>query len=106
MKMLLKKIMDESELSKLVDLNFLFHHRIALSTHNTVYTLIDKSFEPVSKNIIRFFYQKETVVEKSKRLLSSIYQSIEKQDAESAAQYTSDIFNGAEHVLKEKWNQK
>ncbi|MDD5016716.1 MAG: GntR family transcriptional regulator [Eubacteriales bacterium] len=101
MKKLRHKIFAEDDLDRLTELNFLFHHRIALSTHNTVYTLLDKSFEPVSKNIIRYFYSQKGVAERSKQLLSKIYESIKKNDAENAAKYTADIFDTAERIIKE-----
>ena len=101
MKDLLGKILIENDISNLTELNFLFHHRIALATANTVYSLLDKSFEPVSKNIIKYFYAQKSIVEKSKTFLSQIYECIEKKDAENAQKYTRVIFDSAEHVINE-----
>lgn len=99
---LAERIDAEDDLDTLVELNFSFHHRIALSTQNTVYSLIDKSFEPVSRNIIHDFYKQPPLVRRSRKLIGQIYESIRDRDAKQAEEYIRSIFDYAEKALKKQ----
>ena len=100
MKLLLDKISGESDLSEIAALNFQFRDSIALATKNSVYALLNKSFEPVSKNIILFFYKNKGFMEQSKQLLTKIFECIESKDAQNAALYAKSIFDNAEEFLR------
>jgi len=103
MRRLVERINAENDLDALTELNFSFHHRIALATQNTVYSLIDKSFEPVSRNIIRDFYKKPPLVRRSRRLIELIYGCIRDRDALHAAEYIRNIFDYAEKALRSEY---
>ncbi len=99
MRRLVERINEEEDLDALTELNFAFHHRIALATQNMVYTLIDRSFEPVSRNIIRKCYGKPALVKRSRELIGLIYQCILDKDAPHAAEYIRNIFDYAEKTF-------
>ncbi len=101
---LIAKMQAEKNIDALADLNYLFHHQIAIATKNSVYSLLDKSIEPVSKNIIRHFYQKESTVKKSIVVIRLIYDAILDGHAEEASAHTTSIFDFGESLISQPQN--
>ena len=102
MRILVDQIHAEEDLDALTELNFSFHHRIALATQNMVYSLIDSSFEPVSRNIIRTCYGDPALMKRSRKIIEQVYLAIRDRDAARAAESIRSIFDYAERMLARK----
>ena len=96
---IVEQINTEEDLDTLTELNYSFHHRIAQATQNMVYILVDRSFEPVSRNIIRTCYSDPALVKRSRKMIEQIYFAIRDQDATRAAEYIRSIFDYAERMF-------
>lgn len=102
MRSLVERINAEDDPDTLVELNFAFHHSITLATHNMVYSLIDQSFEPVSRNIIRKCYDKPSILRRSRKLIEQVYECIRDRDAQHASEYIRNIFDYAEKTFRDE----
>jgi len=88
------------DIDKIVDIDFDFHHQLAISTKNKVYPLLIKSFEPVYKNLSMKFFSgnlvRNTVLDFHKKL----YDAIEQNSEEKAISIMREILVHGESCLK------
>lgn len=83
------------------ELDFSFHHTVAVASKNPLYPLILKSFEPLQKQLIESFYSiiadPLSVTVRHERLFDAIKES----DARMSSEIMAEILEHGEKILKE-----
>jgi DNA-binding FadR family transcriptional regulator len=108
-----KLLEDEKALSfdhaqKITELDFDFHHLIAITTGNSIYPLLLNSFKQFYFNLAGQFFSKPSVVEAVFQFHQNMVCAIEKRDAHQAMAVMKDMLVHGESHLKdmiEKENQ-
>ncbi len=92
---------------RIVELDFTFHHRIALASGNLVYPLIITSFRQVYTNLTRQFFQEPDVVDVVFDFHRSIVMAIDRRDAAEATDLMHRMLDhGRQHLLTMIANQE
>ncbi len=83
------------------ELDFSFHHTVAVASKNPLYPLILKSFEPLQKTLIETFYSTipdpRSVAVRHEKLIDAIKAG----DARMSSEIMSEILEHGEKILKE-----
>ena len=91
---------DEAGAALRPELDFSFHHRVAVASGNPIYPLILKSFEPIQKRLIETFYMEipdpAEIVRNHKKLINAIKSG----DTEKSAAIMTEILEHGEIVLR------
>ena len=82
---------DESNFQDVVNIDFQFHHQIAMATKNIVYPLIIKSFEGTYKNLTSKFFRSGDVISQVFEFHHSLYNSIEEKSADTSKNIMREI---------------
>lgn len=93
--------LEEEDFEKMTELDFKFHHKIAISTKNILYPAIIKSLEPIYKKYVRDFY---TGIKEHEMVFSfhkELYTAILNQAEAEAATVMDKILRHGERVMKE-----
>ena len=105
----LKKILkeedwlEEGEIDKMTELDFRFHHQIAMMSSNVIYPAILKSLENMYKKHVYEFYEKSGEYEKVFGVHKELYQAIMDESEEKAADIMNRMLkHGEEQVRKLK----
>lgn len=95
-----QKERDCTELEERVELDYSFHHTLAVASKNPVYPLIINSFAPFARKYFVVFYERlqDKRLEKKHQ---QIVDAIIKKDAATAADILDKLLTHGEQVLKE-----
>jgi DNA-binding FadR family transcriptional regulator len=89
-----------ASVEKLVEADYLFHHRIILLSGNRITQLIFKSFQPVYMFFTEFFYSLDDAAASSLRLNEKLLRALTVRDAAGAGKAMTEILkNGERKVL-------
>jgi DNA-binding FadR family transcriptional regulator len=88
------------ELDLVVDLDFRFHHLVALASGNRLYPMLVKSFEPAHNNLAKQFFARKTVFLRVFALHREIVDAIAARDEERAGATMARLLEHGRAVLK------
>lgn len=88
------------DIKNIVDIDFEFHHQLAMVTKNKVYPLLIKSFEPVYKNLTTKFFCKNSVINFVFNLHRELYYAIEQKSEKKAISIMQKILLHGERLLR------
>ncbi len=92
---------DIEDRDTLTDLDFEFHHLIAMASGNMVYPLLLTSFKQVYKNLARQFFSKRTVANEVLNFHKDLVKALEEKNQEKAAKVMKRMLNHGEEHLKD-----
>jgi DNA-binding FadR family transcriptional regulator len=88
------------ELDLVVELDFRFHHLVALASGNRLYPMLVKSFEPAHNNLAKQFFARKTVVPRVFALHEQIVDAIATRDENRAGTTMARLLEHGRTVLK------
>lgn len=91
---------DENSLKDVVNVDFEFHHQIAMATKNIIYPLIIKSFEGTYKNLTAKFFSSSEVISCVFEFHKRLYSSIEEKSEDKSKNIMREILKHGEKYLK------
>lgn len=87
------------ETEKIAQLDFQFHHLLALASGNLVYPMLINSFKPVYTNLTGVFFTDETIVPLVFKLHRKLTDAISQKDADQAVKVMRNLLDhGARHL--------
>lgn len=92
---------DRSDCGVLVDVDFDFHHAIALACGNPIYAMLIKSFEPAHKNLSERFFADTSVASGVLDYHARIVAAIESHDDVAAARLMTALLDDGVKILRE-----
>jgi DNA-binding FadR family transcriptional regulator len=92
---------DERDISALVDVDFDFHHRVALASGNPIYPMFIKSFEPAAKNLAEHFFALAPVAATVFGFHRQLVAAVASGDGDRAAAVMVEILHHGRTVLGE-----
>jgi GntR family transcriptional repressor for pyruvate dehydrogenase complex len=93
---------DERDVRSLVDVDFDFHHRIALASGNPIYPMFIKSFEPAAKNLAEQFFAAKSVAPRVFGYHRQLVAAVASRDGDRAAAVMQEILCHGRDVLGEE----
>lgn len=91
---------DRAKLETIVDLDFSFHHMVALASGNPIYPMLVKSFEPAERNLARqFFCNRELVADVFDRH-RTIVEAIRARDQRRAVELMTELLDHGSDMLE------
>lgn len=96
------KINPSINLKEIIQVDFLFHHSVAVASGNMVYTLIIKSFEPIGTELIQQFYSNSHVLEKVHHYHKNIVRAINEQQSAQAKNYMGQLLLHGESIMNQR----
>lgn len=97
---------DPKHTGKITELDFKFHHLIALASGNMVYPLLLNSFKDVYTNLTSQFFQDVSVVSLVFSLHKKLYPAVEQHDQKSAEKIMKEIISHGESHLRNLINRQ
>ncbi|MEA2101364.1 MAG: FadR/GntR family transcriptional regulator [Thermodesulfobacteriota bacterium] len=92
---------DPGDTGLVVELDFAFHHMVALATQNLVYPLLLNSLKPVYTNLTTQFFSDPEVTGNVFTLHGKLYQAIKAQAESMSVSLMQDLLDhGKEHLYK------
>jgi len=92
---------DERDVEALVDVDFDFHHCVALASGNPIYAMFVKSFEPAAKNLAGQFFAVEGVASTVFGFHRDLATTIASGDEDGAGSVMVELLNHGRSVLHE-----
>lgn len=92
---------DAREVEALVDVDFDFHHCVALASGNPIYAMFVKSFEPAAKNLAGQFFAVDAVATKVFGFHRELARAIASGDEDGAGSVMVELLNHGRSVLHE-----
>jgi DNA-binding FadR family transcriptional regulator len=92
---------DERDIGSLVDVDFDFHHRVALASGNPIYPMFIKSFEPAAKNLAGQFFAAKSVAAAVFDFHRELVGAVASRDGDRAAAVMAEILTHGRTVLHE-----
>lgn len=92
---------DERDIDSLVDVDFDFHHRIALASGNPIYPMFIKSFEPAAKNLAGQFFAAKSVAATVFGFHRKLVEAVASKNGDRAAAVMAEILSHGRTVLHE-----
>ena len=92
---------DERDIGSLVDVDFDFHHRVALASGNPIYPMFVKSFEPAQKNLAGEFFAAKSVAATVFGFHRQLVTAVASGDGDRAAAVMLEILHHGRTVLGE-----
>ena len=90
---------DIKDMDSLTDLDFEFHHLIAMASGNMVYPLLLTSFKQVYKNLARQFFSKSSVANAVLKFHKELVKAIKEKNQDKAVNVMKRMLNhGKEHL--------
>lgn len=94
-----EKVADHSDAEGLTDLDFSFHHRIAMATGNMIYPLLINSFKQVYTNLSRRFFNQKGLFAEMVPFHQKLVAAIDSQDEKTAVDVMVRLLDhGARHL--------
>jgi len=84
---------DADDIDAVVDLDFSFHHVLALASGNPIYPMLVKSFEPADKNLASRFFMDSALVPGVFDRHAEIVTAVADRDAERAVAVMADLLD-------------
>jgi len=91
---------DPGAVDRVVDLDFSFHHLIAIASGNPIYPMLVKSFEPAERNLSRQFFSQADRVSTVFDRHSAIVEAISVRDAACAIDLMSELLEQGRSTLQ------
>jgi GntR family transcriptional repressor for pyruvate dehydrogenase complex len=91
---------DYKNIEEIVNVDFTFHHQVAMATKNIIYPLIIKSFEGTYKNLTTKFFKKDNVIPAVFDFHKRLYNSINDKSIEKSKEIMKEILNHGKLYLK------
>jgi DNA-binding FadR family transcriptional regulator len=91
---------DRECVEDVADIDFNFHHQVAMATKNIVYPLLIKSFEGTYKNLTRKFFKKAFVVPVVFEYHRELFLAIKEHSSEKAESVMKEVLKHGEEHLK------
>ena len=91
---------DYKNILEIVNIDFAFHHQIAMATKNIIYPLIIKSFEGTYKNLTSKFFIKDNVIPAVLDFHKRLYNSIKDKSVEKSREIMRELLNHGKLYLK------
>ncbi|MCP4129934.1 MAG: FadR family transcriptional regulator [bacterium] len=91
---------DEKNIEGLIELDFEFHHAIAIATCNVVYPLLINSFKRVYTNLTRYFYGNPLVSQAAHDYHKRIAAAIIEKDVDKTCAIMAEMLTHGEKYLK------
>lgn len=92
---------DAREVEALVDVDFDFHHCVALASGNPIYAMFVKSFEPAAKNLAGQFFAVDAVATTVFGFHRELARAIASGDEDGAGSVMVELLNHGRSVLHE-----
>lgn len=91
----------EGHIDVLVDVDFDFHHRMAMASGNPIYPMFVKSFEPAAKNLASQFFAVKPVAATVLGFHREIVAAVAARDQDRAGAVMVELLNHGQTVLHE-----
>jgi DNA-binding FadR family transcriptional regulator len=95
-----EEAVDISNIDEIVNIDFLFHHRISVATGNMVYPLLIKPFEGTYKNLTGRFFRENGVVPVVFKYHKRLYSAIRDGLSSEAEEIMKKLLKHGEDILK------
>ncbi|MCD6571080.1 MAG: FadR family transcriptional regulator [Deltaproteobacteria bacterium] len=96
-----EELIDPHDVEHIKEIDFEFHHLIALASKNLVYPLLIRSFKPVYTNLSGQFFMNPSVVPVVFRFHKTFVCAIEDKDVERSVETMESILEHGKKYLKE-----
>ena len=101
-----ESIIDSYHIEDVINLDFEFHHLIALFTHNMIYPLLINSFRLLYTNLTRRFFTDKTVITDVFNFHEKLVKAIEMKDSTQSKEIMKEILTHGEIHLKKTINNR
>jgi GntR family transcriptional repressor for pyruvate dehydrogenase complex len=92
--------LDHGALDRVVDLDFTFHHLIAIASGNPIYPMLVKSFEPAERNLLKQFFVERSLVASVFGRHRAIVEAIAARDADRAVDLMTELLDHGRTMLQ------
>jgi fatty acid metabolism transcriptional regulator FadR len=90
---------DTDNIEQVSDIDFRFHHTIAMASGNIIYPLMINSFKEIYKNLLRRFFENKEVLESVFYYHKELVNKIKQGEKEEAGQTMKDLLKFSEENL-------
>jgi len=91
---------DRSDIQALTELDFSFHHQLAMASGNTVYPLLLNSFKQVYTSLTSIFFSDSSLVAPTHEYHRHLVQAIEDRDEDKAREIMAELLEHGEKHLR------